>query len=56
MVIELANEVRKVLDLLENGISMENKLLGAAPHVVVLNPHLPSLELQPLPEAIATDS
>lgn len=55
MVIELANEVRKVLDLLENGISRENKLLGAAPHIV-LKSHIASLELQLLPEAIATDS
>lgn len=55
MVIELANEVRKVLELLKNGISRENNLLGAASHVVLAS-HIPSLELQPLPEAIATDS
>lgn len=55
MVIELANEVRKVCEILENEISRENKLLGAAPHIA-LKSHIPALELQPLPEAIATDS
>ncbi|GMN39868.1 hypothetical protein TIFTF001_009093 [Ficus carica] len=55
MVIELANEVRKVLGIgIGKGISIEKKLVGP-PHI----PHkdnIPSLQLHPLPEAIAMDS
>lgn len=45
-VIELANEVRKVLE--------EIKLV-AAPHMTVKD-HIPSLQLRPLQEAVGTDS
>lgn len=66
MVIELANEVRKVLDegipkerksVLEiEGIPKERKLVGP-PHILPhKKSHMPTLQLHPLPEAIATDS
>ena len=64
MVIELANEVRKVLDegipkerksVLEiEGIPKERKLVGP-PHIPHKS-HMPTLQLHPLPEAIAMDS
>ncbi|KAJ4848448.1 Gamma-glutamylcyclotransferase 2-2 [Turnera subulata] len=50
MVIELANEVRKVL----NGVSKEKKL--AVPTPIALKSRIPSLQLRPLPEAVAMDS
>ena len=53
MVIELANEVRKVLGI-GKGISIEKKLVGP-PHIPH-NDNIPSLLLHPLPEAIALDS
>ncbi|XP_060672907.1 gamma-glutamylcyclotransferase 2-1 [Ziziphus jujuba] len=54
-VIELANEVRKVLGIPGKGILME-KLVGVgAPHIPH-EAHIPSLQLHPLPEAIAMDS
>jgi len=53
-VIELANEVRKVLGV--NAVLNEKKLVGPTqlPH----QPHvpIPTLQLQPLPEPIALDS
>lgn len=65
MVIELANEVRKVLDegipkerksVLEiEGIPKERKLVGP-PHIPHNKSHMPTLQLHPLPEAIAMDS
>lgn len=51
MVIELANEVRKVLD---EGIPKERKLVGP-PHIPHKS-HMPTLQLHALPEAIAMDS
>nr|POE99834.1 gamma-glutamylcyclotransferase 2-2 [Quercus suber] len=65
MVIELANEVRKVLDegipkerksVLEiEGIPKERKLVGP-PHIPHNKSLMPTLQLHPLPEAIAMDS
>jgi cation transport regulator ChaC len=52
MVIELANEVRKVLGI--EGIPKERKLVG--PSHIPLTSHIPTLQLHPLPEAIAMDS
>lgn len=55
-VIELANEVRKELGIVGNGLLKEKKLVGP-PHIPV--PHksnIPALQLHPLPEAIAMDS
>jgi hypothetical protein len=52
MVIELANEVRKVLEI--EGIPKERKLVG--PSHIPLTSHIPTLQLHPLPEAIAMDS
>ncbi|XP_057959738.1 gamma-glutamylcyclotransferase 2-1 [Malania oleifera] len=51
MVIELANEVRKVLGDLGIGISKEKILTG--PLQVPLMTNIPPLQLRPLPEAIA---
>nr|AFK48281.1 unknown [Medicago truncatula] len=55
LVIELANEVRKVLGVV-NVVLNEKKLVGPTqlPH----QPHvpIPSLQLHPLPEPIALDS
>lgn len=50
MVIELANEVRKVLGIVGNEIFKE-MLAGPA-----LKSHMASLQLRPLPEAMALDS
>ncbi|KAK9279401.1 hypothetical protein L1049_013080 [Liquidambar formosana] len=47
-VIELANEVRKVLGVMGTGVTKEKKLVGP--------PHISVLQLRPHPEAIATDS
>ena len=56
MVIELANEVRKVLGTLGKGISKEKKLIGS-PHKLLKSPtHIPSIQLPLLPEAVAMDS
>ncbi|KAK7812759.1 gamma-glutamylcyclotransferase 2-1 [Quercus suber] len=65
MVIELANEVRKVLDegipkerksVLEiEGIPKERKLVGPS-HIPHNKSLMPTLQLHPLPEAIAMDS
>ncbi|XP_021729250.1 gamma-glutamylcyclotransferase 2-1-like [Chenopodium quinoa] len=52
-VIELANEVRKVLDIVK-GATKDTKLI-AAPHVTVKD-HIPSLQLLPRQEAVAMDS
>ncbi|KAB1204461.1 Cation transport regulator-like protein 2 [Morella rubra] len=54
MVIELANEVRKVLGVVGKGILKERKLVG--PSHIPLKSHIPSLQLHRLPEAIAMDS
>lgn len=57
MVIELANEVRKVLGLVENGISKEKMLSG--PSQIAITSHTrvhPALKLLPRPEAVAMDS
>uniref|UniRef100_A0A803LYU7 Gamma-glutamylcyclotransferase n=1 Tax=Chenopodium quinoa TaxID=63459 RepID=A0A803LYU7_CHEQI len=52
-VIELANEVRKVLDIVK-GATKDTKLI-AAPHVTIKD-HIPSLQLLPRQEAVAMDS
>ena len=54
MVIELANEVRKVLGIVRGGIPMEKRLIG--PYHIPLISHIPPLILRPLPEALAMDS
>lgn len=55
MVIELANEVRKVLGIVgKKGVLKERKLAG--PSHIPLKSHIPTLQLHPLPEAIAMDS
>ncbi|OMO91096.1 ChaC-like protein [Corchorus olitorius] len=55
MVIELANEVRKVIGKLGKGISKE-KLVGS-PHLPLKSQiHMPSIQLRPLAEAVAMDS
>lgn len=54
MVIELANEVRKVLGIVRGGIPMEKRLIG--PSHIPLKSHIPPLILRPLPEALAMDS
>jgi Ni,Fe-hydrogenase III component G len=54
MVIELANEVRKVLGIVGKGIPKERKLVG--PSHIPLKSHIPTLKVHPLPEAIAMDS
>ncbi|KAL9230441.1 hypothetical protein vseg_005790 [Gypsophila vaccaria] len=54
-VIELANEVRKVLGMAEE-ITNE-KMIIAEPHVIAnFKDHIPSLQLHPRPEAVAIDS
>lgn len=50
-IIELANEVRKVLRLM--GMAKEMKLVGA--HIPLMS-HITPLHLLPLPEAVAMDS
>lgn len=52
-VIELANEVRNVLDVVK-GATMEKKLI-ATPHVTVKD-NIPSLQHLPRQEAVAMDS
>lgn len=54
MVIELANEVRKVLGTTGNGIPVEKKITGSSP--VALKSHMPALQLRSLPEAVMMDS
>ena len=51
-VIELANEVRKVLDVVKSATKEKN--LVAAPHVV--KDHIPSLQLLPRQETVVLDS
>ncbi|TQD86787.1 hypothetical protein C1H46_027660 [Malus baccata] len=53
-VIELANEVRKVLGIAGKGFPKEKKLAG--PTHLPLKSNIPALQLHPLPEAIAMDS
>lgn len=53
MVIELANEVRKVLGIVGNGL-LKEKLVG--PTFIQAKSNIPALQLHPLPEAIAMDS
>ncbi|WCJ30559.1 Gamma-glutamylcyclotransferase 2-2 [Euphorbia peplus] len=54
MVIELANEVRKVLGIVGNGVCKEKKPAS----LIGLKSHMPALQLRvhPLPEAVALDS
>ncbi|KAB5553510.1 hypothetical protein DKX38_010821 [Salix brachista] len=54
MVIELANEVRKVLGTTGNGIPVEKKITGSSP--VALKSHMPALKLRSLQEAVMMDS
>lgn len=55
-VIELANEVRKVLGVSGKGIPMEKKLIGPPSHIPP-KANIPALQmLHPLPEVIAMDS
>ncbi|EEF34408.1 gamma-glutamylcyclotransferase 2-1 [Ricinus communis] len=54
MVIELANEVRKVLGIVGKGIPKEKKLAG--PSHIALKSNMPALQLRLLPEAVALDS
>jgi hypothetical protein len=54
MVIELANEVRKVLGIVGKGIPKERELVG--PSDIPLMSHIPTLKVHPLTEAIAMDS
>ncbi|KAJ7966023.1 Gamma-glutamylcyclotransferase [Quillaja saponaria] len=57
MVIELANEVRKVLGIVGKGVSKENKFIGPLPRL--LHPTqvtIPARPLHTLPEPIAMDS
>lgn len=49
-IIELANEVRKVLGITES-VSKEKKLLG--PSQIPLQSHISPVKILPLPEAIA---
>ncbi|XP_050220155.1 gamma-glutamylcyclotransferase 2-1 [Mercurialis annua] len=54
MVIELANEVRKVLGIVGNEISKETKLAGSS-HFALKSLITP-LQLRPFPEAVVLDS
>ncbi|KAK2982882.1 hypothetical protein RJ640_003538, partial [Escallonia rubra] len=54
MVIELANEVRKVLGIVRVGIPKERRMIGPS-HVPLKSPVSP-FKLIPLPEAVAMDS
>ncbi|KAJ8758580.1 hypothetical protein K2173_000301 [Erythroxylum novogranatense] len=54
MVIELANEVRKELGIVRDGVSKEKKLFVLSD--IVLTSQLPALQLHPLPKAVAMDS
>ncbi|KAF3446479.1 hypothetical protein FNV43_RR11658 [Rhamnella rubrinervis] len=56
LVIELANEVRKVLGVVGKGAFKEKKLVGAPHSHIPHKSHIPALQLHPLPEAIALDS
>ncbi|KAH7573938.1 hypothetical protein JRO89_XS03G0229400 [Xanthoceras sorbifolium] len=57
-VIELANEVRKVLGIVEKGFMEEMKLVGSSSHIPLKTAHnIPVLKLhRPLAEAVAMDS
>ncbi|GAB4854096.1 Gamma-glutamylcyclotransferase 2-2 [Ancistrocladus abbreviatus] len=54
MVIELANEVRKVLGILGSVGSKEKKMVAAA--LIPMTSDIPSLQLRPCQEAVAIDS
>ena len=56
MVIELANEVRKVLGTLGKGISKEKKRVGSPRISLKSQTHIPSIQLRLFPEAVATDT
>ncbi|KAJ7958630.1 Gamma-glutamylcyclotransferase [Quillaja saponaria] len=57
MVIELANEVRKVLGIVGTGISKEKKLVGPIPrHLHPTQVPIPARPLHPMPEPIVMDS
>ncbi|XVF35769.1 hypothetical protein REPUB_Repub18cG0174500 [Reevesia pubescens] len=55
-VIELANEVRRVLGTLGKGISKEKKLVASPLIQRKSHTHTPSFQLRLLPEAVAMDS
>ncbi|KAL8144427.1 hypothetical protein V2J09_017459 [Rumex salicifolius] len=55
MVIELANEVRKVLGVPYPAVCREKKLV-TVPLISTIITHIPSLPLHPLQEAVAMDS
>lgn len=54
LVIELANEVRKVLGIMGVGIPVEKKKSGSSR--IPLKSHIQPLQLRPLPEVVAIDS
>lgn len=56
MVIELANEVRKVLGGVEKGISKEKMIVGSIHVPLKSQSHIPSFQPSPLPGAVAADS